>query len=185
MFLPAAADGVSARPRAGSNPMQKEWTLKKFAITGAVVISSMLMSASLASAAKPADGQTGGKSAIAKACAAEKKSDKTAFNVKYGKHAMRSCIKATRSVSAEEKAIVKNAAQECKAERAADPMAFEADYGTGRNGNDAYGKCVSSKAKDATAASDDPAEVDDDYGEGTDPDDDYGEDTDPDDDDAV
>jgi len=40
-----------------------------------------------------------------------------------------------------------NAAKDCKAEEAADPAAFKAKYGTGKNGNNAYGKCVSSKAK--------------------------------------
>lgn len=40
-----------------------------------------------------------------------------------------------------------NAAQECKAERTADPAAFATKYGTGKNGANAYGKCVSQKAK--------------------------------------
>jgi hypothetical protein len=45
---------------------------------------------------------------------------------------------------------VKNAAKECKAERAADPAAFTTKYGTNKNGKNAYGKCVSTKARHAT-----------------------------------
>jgi hypothetical protein len=41
---------------------------------------------------------------------------------------------------------LKNAAQECRAERDADPVAF-ANWGTNENGRNAFGKCVSSKAK--------------------------------------
>jgi hypothetical protein len=47
-------------------------------------------------------------------------------------------------------ADLKNAAKECKAERAADPAAFAKKYGTNKNGKNAYGKCVSTKARHAT-----------------------------------
>ena len=47
-------------------------------------------------------------------------------------------------------ADVKNAAKECKAERAADAAAFTKKYGTNKNGKNAYGKCVSGKARHAT-----------------------------------
>jgi hypothetical protein len=45
---------------------------------------------------------------------------------------------------------LKNAAKACKAERAADPAAFTTKYGTNKNGKNAYGKCVSAKARGAT-----------------------------------
>jgi hypothetical protein len=45
-----------------------------------------------------------------------------------------------------------NAAKECKAEETADTAAFTAKYGTGKKGANAYGKCVSGKAKAKTAA---------------------------------
>ena len=45
---------------------------------------------------------------------------------------------------------LKNAAKACKAERAADPAAFTTKYGTNKNGKNAYGKCVSTKARHAT-----------------------------------
>lgn len=45
----------------------------------------------------------------------------------------------------------KNAAKDCKAERAADEAAFTAKYGTNKNKSNAYGKCVSQKAGEETA----------------------------------
>jgi hypothetical protein len=45
-----------------------------------------------------------------------------------------------------------NASKQCDAEEAADPAAFKAKYGTGKNGSNAHGKCVSGKAKAETAA---------------------------------
>jgi hypothetical protein len=47
----------------------------------------------------------------------------------------------------ERDAGARNAAQECKAERAADLEAFRAEYGTNRNGRNAFGKCVSGKTR--------------------------------------
>ena len=44
-------------------------------------------------------------------------------------------------------ADLKNAAKECKAERAADAAAFTKKYGTNKNGKNAYGKCVSGKVR--------------------------------------
>jgi hypothetical protein len=46
----------------------------------------------------------------------------------------------------------KNAAMECKAERAADEEAFNATYGSNKNAKNAYGKCVSMKAKEKVTA---------------------------------
>ena len=45
---------------------------------------------------------------------------------------------------------LKNAAKACKAERAADPAGFTTKYGTNKNGKNAYGKCVSAKARQAS-----------------------------------
>jgi len=45
-----------------------------------------------------------------------------------------------------------NAAKTCKAEETADPAAFKTKYGSGKNGSNAYGKCVSQTAKAATTA---------------------------------
>jgi hypothetical protein len=72
-----------------------------------------------------------------------------------GKHhvnAMRNCKRSqARELAAEDTQAAedaqKNAAKECKAERAADPEAFQTKYGTGKHGKNAYGKCVSQHAK--------------------------------------
>ena len=40
-----------------------------------------------------------------------------------------------------------NAAKQCKSERAANPAAFKAKYGTNETKSNAFGKCVSEKAK--------------------------------------
>ena len=60
--------------------------------------------------------------------------------------AMKACVGVTEDTAADE---LKNAAKECKAERDADATAFAETYGANANGKNAYGKCVSSKAKEA------------------------------------
>lgn len=89
----------------------------------------------------------------AKSCAKEKKAlGKEAFGELYGKPAMPNCIGVVRKDANGE---AKNAAKECKAERQ-DPTTipgntenetFEEFYGTNKNGKNAFGKCVSGKAK--------------------------------------
>jgi len=88
-----------------------------------------------------------------KACDAEEALDPAAFQNKYGtgknkKNAHGKCV----SSKAKDKtdAVVKtdvNAAKKCKAERALDPAAFKAKYGTNKNKSNAFGKCVSKTAK--------------------------------------
>jgi hypothetical protein len=73
----------------------------------------------------------------------------TAFRQAYGTNSRRSnahgrCV--SRTLRAQERAAV-NAARLCKAERDADPAAFKAKYATGERSN-AFGKCVSTKAKE-------------------------------------
>jgi hypothetical protein len=46
---------------------------------------------------------------------------------------------------------VRNASQECRAERAADPDAFREEYGTNHNKRNAFGKCVSGKVREEMA----------------------------------
>jgi hypothetical protein len=82
------------------------------------------------------------------ACKTEKsdmgtKTFKKTYAAKSTSRAMKACL-AKQGVVAETE--LKNAAQECKAEREADPVKF-AEYGTNENGKNAFGKCVSSKAK--------------------------------------
>jgi hypothetical protein len=48
---------------------------------------------------------------------------------------------------AERKKAKRNAARDCRDERSADPAAFKEKYGTNGNKSNAFGKCVSQKAK--------------------------------------
>jgi hypothetical protein len=90
--------------------------------------------------------------ALAKAaCKTEKhamgtKLFKKTYGAKSTSKAMKACVAKAQPAAATE---AKNAAKECKAERDADPEAFK-DYGTNDNNKNAFGKCVSGKASEAT-----------------------------------
>jgi hypothetical protein len=72
---------------------------------------------------------------------------KTYGGVKSASKAMSACVaKAVPTAETE----AKNAAHECKAERDADAEAFKLKYGENENKKNAFGKCVSGKASDAT-----------------------------------
>jgi len=66
------------------------------------------------------------------------------FRAAYGAHPLRSCVRQHLGEAAE---AVRNAAQECRAERDADPAQFAEDYGENHNGRNAFGKCVSRKVR--------------------------------------
>jgi hypothetical protein len=118
--------------------------MRKLAILGAL---AMLVS--------PASAVAGtAKSDAQKQCRAERTAMGTqTFRDTYGtnknkKNAFGKCVShRTNQNKATEKTAKKNAAKECKAERAADPAAFQTQYGTGKNKKNAFGKCVSQKAK--------------------------------------
>jgi len=89
----------------------------------------------------------------AKACRAEQALDPAAFKAKYGTgknkaNAFGKCVsqKAQAQEDQQQEATI-NAAKTCKAERALDPVAFKAKYGTNKNKSNAFGKCVSQHAK--------------------------------------
>jgi hypothetical protein len=97
----------------------------------------------------------------AKECAAERQADREAFEENYGtnankRNAFGKCV-STKSREKEAAAdeedrqdavAFKNAAKECAAERDADPQEFASTYGTNANGSNAFGKCVSRKARE-------------------------------------
>ncbi len=101
----------------------------------------------------------------AKQCQAERAADEAAFTKKYGTgkngaNAYGKCVsgkakaQTTETVKDEVKSDI-NAARSCRTERKADPAAFAQKYGTNANKRNAFGKCVSAKAK---AQQDKPAE---------------------------
>jgi len=86
-----------------------------------------------------------------KSCKAQKaelgtKVFKQTYNAKSVAKAVKACAGVAEDTATEE---LENAARECKAEREADADAFAETYGVNKNGKNAYGKCVSSKAKEA------------------------------------
>jgi hypothetical protein len=76
-----------------------------------------------------------------------------AFKARYG--SMSRCVSRTAAEEeGERKKARANAARDCKAERALDRDAFNENYGENENDKNAYGKCVSTKAKEKKAAMD-------------------------------
>ena len=70
-----------------------------------------------------------------------------AFRAKF--RSFGACVSRTaRDEAREEKSARTNAAQDCKTEREADPVAFMEEHGTNPNKRNAFGKCVSKKASD-------------------------------------
>jgi len=72
---------------------------------------------------------------------------KLTYAAKSTSKAMAACVAKAQPAAATAK---QNAAQACKAERDADPALFAGTYGTNGNKRNALGKCVSSKAREAT-----------------------------------
>jgi hypothetical protein len=104
------------------------------------------------------------KHAAVKQCKAERgktKATHQAFKAKY--HSFSRCVRQNAAEEhAEKVAALKNAAKQCKAERSDpefasthDGKTFQEFYGTGKHGKNAYGKCVSTKAREQKAADDD------------------------------
>jgi hypothetical protein len=80
------------------------------------------------------------------------------FRSTYGtnknkRNAFGKCVSARARATEDAAANAKtNASKECTAAETADPTGFAKQYGTGKNGANAHGKCVSQKAKAKTAA---------------------------------
>ena len=99
----------------------------------------------------------------AKACKAERASlGVEAFSAKYGKNhnlknAFGKCVSGNSKTQTEEaQEDTLNAAKQCKAERTSlGVAAFNTKYGTNHNLKNAFGKCVSSKAKEQGSDDDD------------------------------
>jgi membrane protein involved in colicin uptake len=92
----------------------------------------------------------------AQECKAERDASPTTFQETYGKNqngknAFGKCVSgkaaenkaAMDAADAQEIAERKKAAKECAAQRAADAEKFKDDWGTNKNGKNAFGKCVS------------------------------------------
>jgi len=124
--------------------------MKTFA---AVIVLAIAVVAPATAVAKP---DASDKRAAIAQCKAERghvKATKRAFTAKY--HGFSRCIHQNAAEEhAQKRAAIKNAAKECKAERADadfpaahDGKTFQEFYGTGKHGRNAFGKCVSTKAR--------------------------------------
>ena len=123
-----------------------------------VIIASLFaLAVPAALAASPADKPVGVQAATPSASELCKEQRRTigmaAFRLLYPganpKASMDACLAAQKPLTG---IAAKNAAMECKAERAADEAAFNANYGKNENDKNAFGKCVSSKSDDAVEA---------------------------------
>jgi hypothetical protein len=109
------------------------------------LVAALLVPSAAAAEQKPDKGDT--RTAVAQ-CKGERgktKATREEFKSKYG-----SVSRCVRQKAAKRKNARANAAKECKAEREEiGGKAFAEKYGTNRNGRNAFGKCVSSKVRDA------------------------------------
>ena len=129
--------------------------MKKLSVVAGLVVALALPASAVA---KPSVDREDKKAAIS-ACKAErgKTTDtRRAFKAKW--HSMSRCIGVVAVAEAKaEEAIAKNASKECKAEAEMTDEdfavlhpgeTFESFYGTGKNGRNAHGKCVSMKVRE-------------------------------------
>jgi len=114
-----------------------------------IIVGAIALLAAPAASAKPSNAD---KREARKECRAERgTSDATreAFKAKYGNFG--ACVsQQAREAKAERRTARANAARECREERgdtAESREAFRAEYGTNANGKNAFGKCVSQKAR--------------------------------------
>jgi hypothetical protein len=132
----------------------------------------IILLAAVAVVAVPAFALAAGASATQSAqaqCRAERAAIGSAvFKLTYGTNQNRSnafgkCVSAHAKTNTKIEATAKqNASGQCTTERTADPAAFAVKYGTNKNDANAFGKCVSQKAKalaDAQEKSKQTAEI--------------------------
>jgi hypothetical protein len=136
--------------------------MKKLLLTCVVSVAAIAPAAAMAADPAPSDFKN-----AAKYCKALRAASDSNFASMFGtkKNAYGKCVSRTAKKDAtedvaQERAAKTNAATECKAERedanfasGHDGQTFEQVYGTG-NGHNAYGKCVSQKARANRAAAD-------------------------------
>lgn len=113
-------------------------------------LTALLAVLALAIPAVVAAGNGVGQTAAETACKQQRQvMGEANFRSKYAlngsaKAAMDACVAQQNALAA---GAAKNAAKDCKAERAPDPASFAVKYGKNANDKNAFGKCVSEKAK--------------------------------------
>jgi hypothetical protein len=97
------------------------------------------------------------RSAAEKQCRTEQQQmGKTTFKATYGTNKNKSnafgkCVShRTTQNTSDQNSSQLSAEKHCRSQQSADPAAFKAKYGTGKNGSNAFGKCVSQTARAMT-----------------------------------
>lgn len=112
-----------------------------------VVVAAMGVAPGVALAAN-----SSARSAAEKQCRTEQSQMAAAFKATYGTNRNKSnafgkCVShRTSQDTSDQSSAQSNAAKQCKTEQSSDPAAFKSKYGSGKNGSNAYGKCVSQTA---------------------------------------
>ena len=143
--------------------------MKKLIVGGALAAALAMPAGAVAEGDQPSQSDT--KNA-AKYCKALKKSAgaenfRTMFGTnKNKKNAFGKCVSKTAKKNAaedekQEQEAKQNASQQCRAERQADPAAFSEKYGTNKNKKNAFGKCVSQKARENKQQADEKDKAED------------------------
>jgi hypothetical protein len=126
--------------------------MKKITLVAGLVFAVVLP---VAAVAKPSPDKGDKRAAQAECKALRGQSTATREAFRALQRSFVACVKAKSADEAkEEQAAHTNAAKDCKAERDADREAFNEKYGTNANKRNAFGKCVSQKAKEKEAAAD-------------------------------
>jgi hypothetical protein len=130
-------------------------------IATAAVAAATLLAAPAGASVTPTESDRGDATQECRAERGGSPATREAFKVKYGanangRNAFGKCVSArARDEAKEGQTARSNASKECKAEAAeVGDAAFAAKYGTGKEGANAHGKCVSGKAKQHEAAAD-------------------------------
>jgi hypothetical protein len=122
-------------------------------LTAACVAAISLAAPVAASAAKPSKSDRQQAKQTCKQLRAESGKANFASMFGEGKKGLGRCIRRESRENSEERVEAAqeartNAAQDCRAERQADTDAFAENYGTNANNRNAFGKCVSQKARE-------------------------------------
>ena len=149
----AADDSTNATPNASQSCKQQREMMGEGAFKATYGTNESKSNAFGKCVSKMSKAAQEDQSSAAEKCKAEREADAAAFAAKYGtnkngKNAYGKCV-SSQSQEADEKRTdaTVSAAKQCKAERKADPAAFKAKYGTNKSKSNAFGKCVSTKAK--------------------------------------
>jgi hypothetical protein len=128
-------------------------TRKLIGIVAALVAALALSAAASADQPSHANAKNAAKYCKALRAASGKQNFKALFGGK--KNAYGKCVSQNaKKDQKQDQTAQQNAAKQCKAEQAQDAAAFAQKYGTNKDGKNAYGKCVSQKAREIKAAED-------------------------------